>query len=109
QPLSELGYDQCQGFLNELIPHGIADLFFFDGEKIAELAEDESGNILRTAVRRLLGLELISKLRNDLMIFVKRQQSSQLAETQQQQIEVLENKSRDLACQTEALLEKADF
>ena len=78
QPLSELDYDQCQGFLNELIPHGIADLFFFDGEKIAELAEDESGNILRTAVRRLLGLDLISKLRNDLMIFVKRQQSSQL-------------------------------
>lgn len=36
QPLSELDYDQCQGFLNELIPHGIADLFFFDGEKIAE-------------------------------------------------------------------------
>ncbi|EIX7479929.1 DNA sulfur modification protein DndD [Escherichia coli] len=109
QPLSELDYDQCQGFLNELIPHGIADLFFFDGEKIAELAEDESGNILRTAVRRLLGLDLISKLRNDLMIFVKRQQSSQLASFQQQQIAELEKQSKELACQTEALLESADF
>ncbi|MDA8518985.1 DNA sulfur modification protein DndD [Citrobacter sp. Igbk 16] len=109
QPLSELDYEQCQGFLNELIPHGIADLFFFDGEKIAELAEDESGNILRTAVRRLLGLDLISKLRNDLMIFVKRQQSSQLASSQQQQIAELEKQSKELACQTEALLESADF
>ncbi|POE15394.1 DNA sulfur modification protein DndD [Pectobacterium odoriferum] len=109
QPLSELDYDQCQGFLNELIPHGIADLFFFDGEKIAELAEDESGNILRTAVRRLLGLDLISKLRNDLMIFVKRQQSSQLAGTQQKQIAELEKQSKELAYQTEELLEKADF
>ncbi|EED0710390.1 DNA sulfur modification protein DndD [Escherichia coli] len=109
QPLSELDYDQCQGFLNELIPHGIADLFFFDGEKIAELAEDESGNILRTAVRRLLGLDLISKLHNDLMIFVKRQQSSQLASSQQQQIAELEKQSKELACQTEALLESADF
>ena len=109
QPLSELDYDQCLGFLNELIPHGIADLFFFDGEKIAELAEDESGNILRTAVRRLLGLDLISKLRNDLMIFVKRQQSSQLASSQQQQIAELEKQSKELACQTEALLESADF
>lgn len=107
--LSELDYDQCQGFLNELIPHGIADLFFFDGEKIAELAEDESGNILRTAVRRLLGLDLISKLRNDLMIFVKRQQSSQLATSQQQQIAELEKQSKELACQTEELLESADF
>ncbi|ELQ6261748.1 DNA sulfur modification protein DndD [Cronobacter malonaticus] len=109
QPLTELDYDQCQGFLNELIPHGIADLFFFDGEKIAELAEDESGNILRTAVRRLLGLDLISKLRNDLMIFVKRQQSSQLASSQQQQIAELEKQSKELACQAEELLEEADF
>ncbi|ENG6256350.1 DNA sulfur modification protein DndD [Yersinia enterocolitica] len=109
QPLTELDYDQCQGFLNELIPHGIADLFFFDGEKIAELAEDDSGNILRTAVRRLLGLDLISKLRNDLMIFVKRQQSNQLAGSQQQKIAEFEEQSKKLACQTEELLEKADF
>lgn len=108
-PLEELDYDQCQGFLNELIPHGIADLFFFDGEKIAELAEDESGNILKTAVRRLLGLDLIAKLRNDLMIFIKRQQSSQLAATQQQQLAVLENQIKEYAFQTEQLLEKADF
>lgn len=107
--LNELNDDQCQGFLNELIPHGIADLFFFDGEKIAELAEDESGTILRTAVRRLLGLDLISKLRNDLMIFVKRQQSSQLADSQQQQLAALEVQIKQLDYQTEEILEKADF
>ncbi|WOA55033.1 DNA sulfur modification protein DndD [Dickeya solani] len=106
---SELSYDQCQGFLNELIPHGVADLFFFDGEKIAELAEDESGNILRTAVRRLLGLDLIAKLQNDLMIFVKRQQTAQLVGSQQQQVEALETKIKTLASQAEKLLEEADF
>jgi DNA sulfur modification protein DndD len=109
QPLEELDYDQCQGFLNELIPHGIADLFFFDGEKIAELAEDDSGNILRTAVRRLLGLDLIAKLRNDLMIFVKRQQSSQLAGSQQQKLAELEEQIKQFDFQTEQILEKADF
>lgn len=109
QPRSELSYDQCQGFLNELIPHGVADLFFFDGEKIAELAEDESGNILRTAVRRLLGLDLIAKLQNDLMIFIKRQQTAQLGGAQQQQVEVLEAKIKTLASQAEKLLEEADF
>ncbi|MBX4780238.1 DNA sulfur modification protein DndD [Klebsiella sp. CVUAS 10191.3] len=109
QPRSELSYDQCQGFLNELIPHGVADLFFFDGEKIAELAEDESGNILRTAVRRLLGLDLIARLQNDLMIFVKRQQTAQLGGSQQQQVEALETKIKTLAGQAEKLLEEADF
>ncbi|MEJ5069344.1 DNA sulfur modification protein DndD [Enterobacter sp. MYb186] len=103
-----LGYDQCQGFLNELIPHGIADLFFFDGEKIAELAEDDSGNILRTAVRRLLGLDLIEKLRNDLMIFVKRQQSGRLAESNQQKLVELEQQTKDFKFKTEHILEKAD-
>ena len=72
-PLKELNYEQCQGFLNELIPNGVADLFFFDGEKIAALAEDDSGKILQTAVRRLFGLDLIEKLRNDLSIYLKRQ------------------------------------
>ncbi|WP_404273454.1 DNA sulfur modification protein DndD [Yersinia similis] len=109
QSRSELSYDQCQGFLNELIPHGVADLFFFDGEKIAELAEDESGNILRTAVRRLLGLDLIARLQNDLMIFVKRQQTAQLGGSQQQQVEALETKIKTLAGQAEKLLEEADF
>lgn len=109
QPRSELSYDQCQGFLNELIPHGVADLFFFDGEKIAELAEDESGNILRTAVRRLLGLDLIAKLQTDLMIFVKRQQTAQLSGPQQQQVEALETKIKILSGQAEKLLEEADF
>lgn len=103
-----LNYYQCQGFLNELIPHGIADLFFFDGEKIAELAEDESGTILRTAVRRLLGLDLIEKLRNDLMIFVKRQQSSQMTESQQHNLGTLELEMKEFNFKTEQLLEKAD-
>lgn len=99
--LEELNYEQCQGFLNELIPHGIADLFFFDGEKIAELAEDETGNILRTAVRRLLGLDLISKLRNDLAIFTKRQHAKQLSTEQQKKIRVLEEQQNSLGFKAE--------
>ncbi|KMJ46475.1 DNA repair protein [Xenorhabdus khoisanae] len=107
--LNELNYEQCQGFLNELIPHGVADLFFFDGEKIAELAEDESGNILRTAMRRLLGLDLISKLRNDLIIYIKRQQSTQLEGNLQHRLSELEEKSKEFAFKTEEYLEEADI
>ena len=107
--ISELDYDQCQGFLNELIPHGIADLFFFDGEKIAELAEDESGSILKTAVRRLLGLDLVAKLRNDLAIFIKRQHSKQLGGIQLQQLTELDKQNGLLQKQTEKFLAEADI
>lgn len=107
--LSELNYEQCQGFLNELIPNGIADLFFFDGEKIASLAEDESGRVLQTAVRRLLGLDLISKLRNDLSIYLKRQTTETSAIEHQDQIRELEEESTRLGQSAENFRYAADL
>ncbi|ACH63673.1 DNA sulfur modification protein DndD [Aliivibrio fischeri MJ11] len=89
--IPELNYEQCQGFLNELIPTGIADLFFFDGEKIAELAEDESGSVLKTAVRRLLGLDVIAKLKSDLNIFLKKQGAGALSQSLKEEMDNLEN------------------
>ncbi|MFA0234841.1 DNA sulfur modification protein DndD [Vibrio sp. 10N.222.55.C7] len=88
--IPELNYEQCQGFLNELIPTGIADLFFFDGEKIAELAEDESGTVLKTAVRRLLGLDVIAKLKSDLNIFLKKQGVGALSQSLKEEMNSLD-------------------
>lgn len=107
--LSELNYEQCQGFLNELIPHGIADLFFFDGEKIASLAEDESGKILQTAVRRLLGLDLIAKLRTDLGIYLKQQGAKELGTQQQHKLAELEQNKKQFAKQAEHYRFEADL
>ena len=64
-----------QGFLNELVPLGVSELFFFDGEKIAELAEDDSGTALGEAIHRLLGLDLVERLRNDLRVYMLRRES----------------------------------
>lgn len=75
KPLDSLSYDQCQGFLNELIPIGLSNLFFFDGEKIAELAEDAKGDALGYAIKRLIGLDLFDILSNDLGIVIRNNQS----------------------------------
>ncbi|WP_354625264.1 DNA sulfur modification protein DndD [Psychromonas sp. MME2] len=88
--LTQLNYDQCQSFLTELIPTGIADLFFFDGEKIAELAEDESGQVLQTAVRRLLGIDVVERLRSDLAIYLKRHHAAAMPANIQTQIAKLD-------------------
>ena len=69
---ASLSEEACQGFLNELVPIGVSELFFFDGEKIAELAEDESGTALGDAIHRLLGLDLVERLRSDLRIYMLR-------------------------------------
>ena len=76
--LRDLTQEESQGFLNELIPVGVSELFFFDGEKIAELAEDGSGNALGDAIRRLLGLDLVEKLRNDLRVYSLRREAKRV-------------------------------
>ena len=75
QPLS-LSAKASQGFLNELVPIGVSELFFFDGEKIAELAEDETGRALRDAIHQLLGLHLVERLRSDLRVYMLRQSAN---------------------------------
>lgn len=84
-----LTYDQCQGFLNELIPIGVSDLFFFDGEKIAELAEDTTGRALGTAIRKLLGLDVINRMRDDLAIYLREKNTASMPEQHQQIISTL--------------------
>lgn len=63
-----LNYDQAQNFLNELIPAGVSDLFFFDGEKIAELADDTGGAALEQSIKKLLGLDIVERLSGDLTV-----------------------------------------
>jgi DNA sulfur modification protein DndD len=108
-PESYLTYEQCQAFLNELIPAGIADLFFFDGEKIAELAEDKSGNVLQTAVRRLLGIDVVERLKNDLNIFLKPYQGQAMPQTVKTEIKGQEEKRKDLEKDADILLNNADL
>lgn len=67
--------EEWQHFLRDLIPPGVAQLFFFDGEKIREIADsDQDPEHLARAVRGLLGLELVDRLRTDLGLYVARQQ-----------------------------------
>ena len=63
-----------QGFLNELVPIGVSELFFFDGEKISDLAEDDSGSALGDAIHRLLGIDIVERLRSDLRVYMLRRE-----------------------------------
>lgn len=76
--IENLSYEQAQGFLNELIPIGVSDLFFFDGEKIAQLAEDDGGNILSDSVKKLIGLDVIEKLIGDITVFIRNQNKQKM-------------------------------
>jgi DNA sulfur modification protein DndD len=60
-------------WVEDYIPARVAPLFFFDGEKIEQLANpEESAQILRSAVHSLLGLDIVDQLQNDLEILERR-------------------------------------
>jgi DNA sulfur modification protein DndD len=59
--------------VEELIPFGIAQLCFFDAEKIRFLAEDEtSTQALASAIKSLLGLDLAERLVTDAAVLESR-------------------------------------
>lgn len=94
--LPDVSSEQCQGFLNELVPIGVSDLFFFDGETIAELAEEEGNAALSDAINRLLGLDLIERLGSDLNVYLRRQQTAALPQDAQQKLEQYETQFAEL-------------
>lgn len=58
--------DNWNQIVEELIPFGIAQLCFFDAEKVRFLAEDEtSTQALGEAIKSLLGLDLVERLVTD--------------------------------------------
>lgn len=87
--------EQKQSFLNELAPIGVSDLFFFDGEKIAELAEDDTNEALIDAINRLLGLDIVDRLRSDLGIYLREQKQSELPKDVSKQIRGYEKSYND--------------
>jgi DNA sulfur modification protein DndD len=76
--IPDLDPSQWQEFVNELIPPGISQLFFFDGEKIKRLAEHEDDESqLKESFKALLGLNLVEQLATDLTIYSTRQAKAQ--------------------------------
>jgi DNA sulfur modification protein DndD len=73
QILDEVDSDFWPEFLRSLVPPGLSELFFFDGEKIQKLAEDASdSDALADSVKSLLGLNLVERLQADLDLFLSR-------------------------------------
>ena len=103
KPPEGLEEDQKDGFLRELVPSSAADLFFFDGEKIDKLTdEDEGSEILGRTVKSLLGLHLVDRLDTDLEVFISRRadeddsEVSEELEEARQEVERLKERKEEL-------------
>ena len=77
--------------VEEVVPLGVAPLFFFDGDRIEGLADlANSGELIRTAVHGLLGLDLIDRLSVDLQILERRKFASMKANRDHESFKIAE-------------------
>jgi DNA sulfur modification protein DndD len=87
--LDEVSADHWQDFIKDLIPIGVSQLFFFDGERIQHLAEDSSDQrTLADAVKLLLGVDIVERLDADLGIYLSRSLSQRKSRAPNQLAEI---------------------
>ncbi len=100
--LSETWHDRVQ----DIFPSRIASLFFFDGERIEELADfDRLPATLREAVVSLLGLDIVDKLVVDLGILKKRKAALVVQKEAETELKQLEDKLDSLEREREEVLQ----
>ena len=74
QLLDDVDAELWSDFVRSLVPPGVAQLFFFDGEKIKRLADEETEALaLGESIKALLGLDLVERLQADLDVFSAKQ------------------------------------
>ncbi|MCZ7671681.1 MAG: hypothetical protein M5U34_33435 [Chloroflexi bacterium] len=93
--------EEIEYLLRELVPPGVAELFFFDGEKVATLSEagDASDALLAETVKNLLGLHLVEQLDRDLDIYLTRQTGIRELQQYQEELIQLRDESDELTRQ----------
>lgn len=80
-----------QNFIRATIPAGITQFFFFDGEKIQEIAADDHSELrLKSSLEAALGIEYINKLSSDLL-FIKQEERKSFVEISDEDLEFKES------------------
>ena len=59
-------------FVESILPSALSNFYFFDGEKIAELANNDSNEQMKSSIRSLLGINIIDLLENDLSRVIRK-------------------------------------
>jgi len=76
-----------QDFIRATIPPGITQFFFFDGEKIQEIAADDHAEVrLKSSLEAALGIQYINQLANDIA-YIKQEERKNFIEISDEDLE----------------------
>ena len=62
-------------YVEEILPLGIARFFFFDNEKISQIADDDSFEQIKESIKSIIGVTTIDKLIEDMKRLIKNKSS----------------------------------
>lgn len=76
-------------FIENILPSGLSNFFFFDGEKIAELAVEKTGSQMKESIKTLLGISVLDLLKSDLGRIINRTIKNKISNTEVEEVENL--------------------
>lgn len=78
-------------FVENILPSALSNFFFFDGEKIAELAVDNTDSQLKESIRAMLGISVLDTLNTDLRRNIRKLQKQNASWKESTEVEKLRN------------------
>lgn len=80
-----------QDFIRATIPQGITQFFFFDGEKIQEIAADDHSEVrLKSSLEAALGIQYLTRLSSDIL-YIKQEERKGFVEISDEDIDFKES------------------
>jgi DNA sulfur modification protein DndD len=94
-------------FVEDFMPSQIADLFFFDGEKIEALADPQkSAALLKEGVHSLLGIDLVESLLASLLQIERKRKTNTVSERDKDALYAIETQRTELESAISSLAQR---
>lgn len=91
-------------FVENILPSALSNFFFFDGEKIAELAVEETSEQMKESIKAMLGITVLDVLQSDVGKIISKISKETVGNKDLQRLEELRTAKEDV----ERKLEQAD-
>lgn len=100
--------DNWAMFVENILPSGLANFFFFDGEKISELAVENTNAQMKASIKALLGITVLDILESDLVRIINRASKRSDNQLEMRELDLLRDKKNYAKKILEAADEKID-
>ena len=89
--------DNWSMFIENILPSRLSNFFFFDGEKIAEVAVEDTDVKMKDSIRSLLGISVLDVLSNDIGRIISRSEKKNTYDKSVLELQKLRSNKDDIA------------